>query len=46
MRKQIRAHSPVIAKLIKEGKIGIIGGMQDLSTGKVTFFDNESVMPK
>ena len=44
--KQIKAHSPVIAKLIKEGKIGMIGGMQDISTGKVTFFENQSVMPK
>lgn len=44
--KQIQAHSPVISKLIKEGKLGIVGGMQDLSTGKVTFFDDQSIMPK
>jgi carbonic anhydrase len=37
--KQIQADSPVIAKLVKEGKIIIVGGMQDLSTGKVTFFE-------
>lgn len=44
--KQIQARSPVISKLIKEGKVGIIGGIQDLATGKVTFFDDKSVMPK
>lgn len=44
--KQIRANSPIIDKLIKEGKIGIVGGMQDLATGAVTFFDEQSLMPK
>jgi carbonic anhydrase len=39
--KQIQAESPVINKLVKEGKIGIIGGIQDLSTGKVTFFEDQ-----
>ena len=43
--KQIQARSPVLAKLIKEGKIGIVGGMQDLATGEVTFFDDQSIMP-
>lgn len=44
--KQIQARSPVLAKLLKEGKIGLVGGIQDLTTGKVTFFDSKSVMPK
>jgi len=44
--KQIRMRSPVLDNLIKEGKIGIIGGMQDVSTGVVTFFDDQSIMPK
>jgi carbonic anhydrase len=44
--KQIQARSPVIAKLIKEGKIGLVGGVQDLETGEVIFFDDQSVMPK
>lgn len=43
--KQIRQNSPVIANLIKEGKIGIIGGMQDLNTGEVTFFEDQSTIP-
>lgn len=37
--KQIKAQSPLIAKLIQEGKINLVGGIQDISTGKVTFFD-------
>lgn len=44
--KQIRTRSPTIDKLIKEGKVGIVGGMQDISTGTVTFFDDQSIMPK
>lgn len=44
--KQIQARSPVIAKLIKDGKIGLVGGIQDIATGKVTFFEDKSVMPK
>ena len=43
--KQIQANSPVIRGLIKEGKIGIVGGIQDLATGKITFFDDQSIMP-
>ena len=44
--KQIQARSPVISKLIKEGKLGLVGGIQDISTGKVTFFDDQSIIPK
>jgi carbonic anhydrase len=44
--QQIQTHSPVIRKLIEEGKVGIVGGMQDISTGKVTFFDSVGIMPK
>lgn len=42
---QIRMRSPIIDKLIKEGKVGIVGGMQDIATGAVTFFDDQSIMP-
>lgn len=44
--KQIKARSPILDKLIKEGKVGIVGGMQDISTGAVTFFDDQGIMPK
>lgn len=42
--KQIQSNSPVLSKLIQEGKLGIVGGIQDLSTGKVTFFDEKKSM--
>ena len=45
MIKQIQTRSPIISKLIKEGKLGIVGGIQDLATGKVTFFDTQEIMP-
>lgn len=44
--KQIQTRSPVIADLIKQGKLGIVGGIQDLATGRVTFFEDQSIMPK
>ena len=44
--KQIRKRSPIIDKLIKEGKVGIVGGKQDIATGVVTFFDDESIFSK
>lgn len=34
---QIKAQSPVIADLIKNGQLQIVGAMQDLTTGRVTF---------
>jgi carbonic anhydrase len=42
--KQIQANSPVLAKLIQDGEVGIVGGIQDLATGKVTFFDKDRIM--
>ncbi|MFC6998131.1 carbonic anhydrase family protein [Rufibacter roseus] len=36
--ERIRTESPVIAKLEKEGKIKIAGGVYDVETGLVTFF--------
>lgn len=43
--KQIERNSPVISKLIKDKRIGIVGGIQDIATGKVTFFEEERIMP-
>ncbi len=31
--------SDTIKKLVKEGKVEVVGGMHDISTGKITFFD-------
>ncbi len=38
--QQIRERSPVLRQMLDEGKIGIVGGMYDLSTGNVRFFPN------
>ena len=43
--KDIQANSTVLRDLITEGKLGIVGGIQDLATGKVSFFDEHNIMP-
>lgn len=35
----IRSNSPVLSQMEKDGKIKIVGGMYDIETGKVTFFN-------
>jgi carbonic anhydrase len=37
--QQIRERSPVLKEMLDRGQIGLVGGMYDLSTGKVQFFD-------
>jgi carbonic anhydrase len=37
--KQIRERSPILAELICDGKVGLVGGLHDLDSGRVTFFD-------
>ncbi len=37
--KQIREKSPLLSELESNGKLLIVGGMYDISNGKVTFFD-------
>jgi carbonic anhydrase len=37
--KQIRERSPTLREMIDQGQIGIVGGMYDLSTGEIHFFD-------
>lgn len=39
VKKQIQERSSVIANLIQNGQLQVIGAMQDLTTGKVTFFE-------
>lgn len=36
---QIRERSPVLRELLDQGKIELVGGMYDLSTGRIRFFD-------
>lgn len=37
---QILQQSPTIAELVKEGQVQIIGGVYDVDSGKVTFFED------
>ena len=37
---QIRERSPVLREMIDSGQIRVVGGMFDLETGKVTFYEN------
>ena len=36
--KEIRERSPVLREMLDQGQIGLVGGMYDLSTGKVEFY--------
>lgn len=38
--KEIRDGSPYLAKHLDEGKIGLVGAMYDVTTGRVTFLDD------
>ena len=40
--KSIMERSPILKEMIETGKIGIAGGVHDISTGQVTFF-NETI---
>ena len=36
---QVRERSPVLRELLDQGKIGMVGGMYDLSTGRIHFLE-------
>ena len=36
---QIKQRSPILAQLIREGKVSLVGGMYDLDSGKVQFLE-------
>ena len=38
--QQIRERSPILREMLDQGQIGLVGGMYDLSTGKVHFYSN------
>ena len=37
--QQIRDRSPILREMLDKGQIGLVGGMYDLSTGEVRFFN-------
>jgi carbonic anhydrase len=38
--KEVREKSPYLRKHLDEGKVGLVGAMYDVATGKVTFLEN------
>ncbi len=40
MVEQVKQRSPLLNNLYQLGKIGIVGAMYDIETGKVSFYDN------
>jgi carbonic anhydrase len=38
--KEIRERSPILREMLDNGEIKLVGGMYDLSTGRVQFYDN------
>jgi carbonic anhydrase len=39
--EKLRTRSVVLREMIDKGEIGLVGAMYDVSTGKVTFFENQ-----
>src|SRR5687768_6892644 len=42
--KDILDNSPIISELVQEGKIGIIGAMYDVTSGKVEFYEDSKIL--
>jgi carbonic anhydrase len=40
--QEIRERSPILREMLDKGEIGLVGGMYDLKTGKIQFYDNDS----
>ena len=36
--RQVRERSLILSELIRDGKVGLVGGLQGLDSGRVTFF--------
>ena len=43
--EQVIARSSILADLVSQGKVGIIPALYDVSTGQVTFMEDEGYMP-
>lgn len=42
----IQKQSPIISELIAKGEVGIVAGIHDIKTGKVTFFEQGRLLPE
>jgi carbonic anhydrase len=38
--RQIVERSPILKEMLDRGQIGLVGGMYDLSTGRIRFFES------
>jgi carbonic anhydrase len=43
--EQVIARSSILADLVSQGKVGIMPALYDVSTGQVTFMEDEGYMP-
>ena len=37
--RQIGERSPILAEMIRDGRVGLAGGLHDLDSGRVAFFE-------
>jgi carbonic anhydrase len=44
VKEQIQARSPVLREMLEHGQIALAGGMHDVETGAVTFYEDRIVM--
>ena len=42
--KSILERSPILKELIENGNVGIVGGIHDITTGSVTFYDETKIV--
>lgn len=43
--REIQEKSPILRDLVKSKQVGIVAGLHDIKTGKVTFFEEERSVP-
>lgn len=43
--REIQEQSPIIKELVKTKQVGIVAGLHDIKTGRVTFFEEERSVP-
>jgi carbonic anhydrase len=42
--KSVMERSPILKEMIEKGEIGIVGGVHDITTGQVTFFEDTTIV--
>ena len=41
---QVVAQSPILMEMVKEGKLGVVGGMYDIDNGSVEFYEDNMIL--